>query len=317
MDYQAIRSQYKSRTQLESLAAGLSLTTKSLREKQIAVQSAHDAEMDKVRAEAAREAVLSSLEYASRIQKSILPPESVFRRAFKDFSILWHPRDIVSGDIYWIRSFDEGTMLCVCDCTGHGTPGALLTMLVTSAFGIIVNEHTYKDPARIIRMLDDRLSSALYDSSSGDERDISDIKDGCDIAVLYVSKSGEVTFSSANFPIFICDGNEVTQIKGQKLFVGEGKLSDDIEVKTTTIPANPNNVFYISSDGMFDQRGGARRLPFGYSIFKKIILESCNEPQQAISDKIWNAFEEYRGGEPRKDDFELVSFKPRVQGADV
>ena len=310
MDYNSIKSQYKSRAQLDTLAAGLKLTTKSLREKQIAVQNARDAEIEKARAEAAREAVLSSLVYASRIQKSILPPVSAFQKAFSDFSITWHPRDIVSGDIYWIKNFDEGTVLCVCDCTGHGTPGALLTMLVVSAFGTIVNEHTYKDTAIIMRMLDEQLAGALYDSSDRQESDMSDIRDGCDLAVLFISKSGDVAFSSANFPIFICDGEAVKQIKGQKLFIGEGKLSDGGEVKTTVIPANPNNKFYVSSDGMFDQKGGERRLPFGYSIFKKIILENYNETQSVVSDKIWSAFEHYRGEQPRKDDFELISFKP-------
>ena len=310
MDYKSIRNQYKSKAQLEALAAGLSLTTRSLREKQIAKQNAHDAEMDKMRAEAAREAVMSSLVYAFRIQKNLLPPVSAFQRAFSDFSILWQPRDIVSGDIYWIKNFDEGTVLCVCDCTGHGTPGALLTMLVVSAFGIIVNENTYKDPAIIMRMLDERLVNALYGSYDEDGNNMSDIKDGCDLAVLFISKNGDVIFSSANFPIFICDGKDVTQIKGQKLFIGEGKLKDGGEVKTTAISANPDNKFYISSDGMFDQRGGERRLPFGYSNFKKIILENHNETQSVISDKVWNTFERYRGIEPRKDDFELISFKP-------
>ena len=311
MDYKSIKSQYKSRSQLESLAAGLSLTTKSLREKRIAVQSAHDAELDKARAEAGREAVLSSLVYASRIQKNLLPGDSAFQKAFSDFSVIWHPRDIVSGDIYWIKNFEDGAVLCVCDCTGHGTPGALLTMLVVSAFAVIVNEMTYKDTALIMRMLDERLAGALYDSSDGEKRDMSDIKDGCDLAVLFISKRGNVSFSSANFPIFICDGKDVQHIKGQKLFVGEGKISSD-EVKTTFIPANPANKFYVSSDGMFDQKGGERLLPFGYSIFKKIILENHYETQSVISDKIWTVFELYRGKQPRKDDFELISFKPKT-----
>ena len=311
MEYKSIKSQYKTRAQLGVLTDNLSLTTRSLREKRIAIQSARDAELDKVRAEAARDAVLSSLIYASRIQRNLIPSASIFQKAFADYSATWKPRDIVSGDIYWIKNFDEGTTLSVCDCTGHGTPGALLTVLVVSAFGMIVNEDNYKDTAGIMRLLDAQLTRALYESDDKDKNDISDIRDGCDLAVLHISKSGEVSFSSANFPIFICNGKEVMQIKGQKLFVGEGKLSNpDVEVKTTFIPPDPNNIFYISSDGMFDQRGGARGLPFGYSILKKIILENHHQPQVDIAANIWETFENYRGEQPRKDDFELVSFKP-------
>ena len=311
MDYNAIKNQYKSRASLDALASNLSLATKSLREKRIAVQSAHDAELDKARAEAAREAVLSSLVYASRIQRALLPPKSVFNEAFADYSILWHPRDIVSGDIYWIKNFEEGTLLCVCDCTGHGTPGALLTMLVVSAFDVIVNEHTYKDTAGIMRMLDAHLAAALYESSDEEKNDMADIRDGCDLAVLYIAKNGDVTFSSANFPIFICDGSSVTRLKGQRIFIGEGKLSAGAEIQTTVLPCKPENKYYISSDGMFDQKGGAKGLPFGYSTFKKIILENHDRPQDVIAGKIWDAFESYRGSQPKKDDFELICFKPR------
>ena len=311
MDYNAIKNQYKSRARLDALASNLSLTTKSLREKRMAVQSAHDAELDKARAEAAREAVLSSLVYASRIQRALLPPRTIFTEAFADFSILWHPRDIVSGDIYWIKNFADGTVLCVCDCTGHGTPGALLTMLVVSAFDVIVNEHTYKDTASIMRKLDAHLAAALYDSSDEEKNDMADIRDGCDLAILYFPKSGDVTFSSANFPVFVCDGSAVTRLKGQRIFVGEGKLSGDVKIKTTVIPSKPGNKYYISSDGMFDQKGGAKGLPFGYSSFKKIILEHHNEPLDVISGKIWDKYESYRGSHPRKDDFELISIKPQ------
>ncbi|MCL1988629.1 MAG: SpoIIE family protein phosphatase [Firmicutes bacterium] len=309
MDYNAIKNQYKARTQLDALATGLSLTTKSVREKHQAEKNARDAELRQVRAEAAREAVMSSLVYACRIQKNLLPAVDTFKHAFSDYAILWNPRDIVSGDIYWIKNFDEGTILCVCDCTGHGAPGALLTMLVVSTFGMIVNDQNYKEPATVVRMLDEQLSRALYDSSKDEQNDMLDIRDGCDLAILYIPKEGDIAAASANFPIFICDGTEVTQIKGQKIFVGEGKITTDT-VKTTFIPKSSNNKYYISSDGMFDQRGGPRGMPFGYSHFKKVILENHNEPQATILEKVWSTFENYRGDHPRKDDFELIGFRP-------
>ena len=270
MDYQTLKNQYMSKKQVNVMADNLKLMTQNVIQKQSAEHHAKVAEIEKMRAEAARAAIISSLEYASKIQKNLLPPESEFRNSFLDYSILWNPRDIVGGDIYWIKKFYDGTVLCVCDCTGHGTPGALLTMLVVSAFEAMVNEYNYKDTAGIIKMLDQRLVKVLNVTSdiASSEDEIINIKDGCDLAVLFISNIGEVSISSANTPVFICDGKEITKVKGQKLFVGEGKITHESEIKVTTIPADPNNKYYISTDGIFDQAGGPKGVPFGYNIIK-------------------------------------------------
>jgi len=274
------------------------------------VFAVHQSKLAKGRAEAAKEAIMSSIEYASRIQKSLLPPDSEFKEAFSDYSIIWKPRDIVGGDIYWIKNFDNGTLLCVCDCTGHGTPGALLTMLVVSAFEAAVTADNCQDTAQVIWDLDKRFTRTLNTKIHNDVIRGLDIRDGCDLAVFFIAKDGNVAFSSSHTHVFICDGNSVQNIKGQKIFIGEGKLPDKNEIKTTHIPANPNNKFYIASDGLFDQPGGESNTPFGYDVFMRIILENHNADQTFISEKIWEGFEKYRKDVPRVDDFELISFIP-------
>ncbi len=102
----------------------------------------------------------------------------------------------------------------------------------------------------------------------------------------------------------------MVQYKGQKIFVGEGKLKNKNEVVVHNIPAKLGNKFYIASDGLFDQPGGSVGRRFGYNMFKQIILDSHHEEQVVITDKIWNAFEEYRGVHVRRDDVELIAFKP-------
>ena len=138
----------------------------------------------------------------------------------------------------------------------------------------------------------------------------SDIKNGCDIAALFIANDGSVSISSAHTNVFVCNGKEARRIKGQRFFVGEGNIESKDDVKTIHIPANPDNKFYIASDGLFDQPGGKLSRPFGYKAFEKIILENHAEKQRVISAKIWAAYEKYRGEEPRVDDFELVTFKP-------
>ena len=275
----------------------------------ISIYAAHESRLAKGRAEAAREAVISSIEYAGKIQKNLLPDNSVFREAFSDYSIIWKPRDIVGGDIYWIKNFSEGTLLCVCDCTGHGTPGALLTMLVVSAFETTVTEENYKDTSQIIWELEKQLVSVLNANSNNEGTKSLNINDGCDLVVLCVAKDGSVSSSSGRIHIFVCDGKNVTKIKGQRIDVGEGKLKSKNDIKTVNIPANPDNKFYIASDGLFDQPGSSEPNPFGYNTFMNIILANHSGSQSVISEKVWAAFEEHRGESPRVDDFELISFK--------
>nr|AGS53334.1 tetratricopeptide repeat domain protein [uncultured bacterium contig00014] len=271
-----------------------------------AERKVYESELAKERAEAAREAVMSGISYASKIQKNLLPADSELTNSFSDHSVIWEPRDVVGGDIYWLKKFDAGTALCVCDCTGHGTPGALLTMLVVSALEGIVKPDNCHDTAYIIWRLEQRLVDVFSVNTNMD----ADIKDGCDLAVLFVAKDGSVNISSGNIHVFVCDGREVRQIKGQNIYIGEGRLKGKDDVETINIPAKDGNKFYIASDGLFDQIGGGRSEPYGYRAFRQIILENHNEKQSLISDRIWSAFEEYRGAEPRVDDFELIAFKP-------
>jgi len=270
-----------------------------------------ESELAKSRVEAANETIRESINYAGKIQKNLLPSESVFEEAFSDYSIIWKPRDIVGGDIYWAKNFEDGTVLCICDCTGHGTPGAFLTMLVVSAFESIVTENNHKDTAQILYMLDHRLASVLHvDSDEKTATGIMDIKDGCDLAVLFISKDGCVTLSAGNINVYVSDGNEVTRHRGQSIFTGEGALKSKDDVNTTVIPANSDNKYYISSDGLFDQIGGEKGRRFGTKAFQNIILENHDKKQAEISSMVWEAFEEYRGDEPRRDDFEFFTFKP-------
>jgi serine phosphatase RsbU (regulator of sigma subunit) len=218
----------------------------------------------------------------------------------------------VGGDIYWIKNFDEGTILCVCDCTGHGTPGALLTMIVVSTFEAVVNETNYKDTAQIVWELEKRLVSMLVERE--DRGAGVSLNDGCDLVVLYAAKDGAVSFSSGNLHVFVCDGRRVTRYKGQKIYVGDGALKSKEKIEVVSIPAGADNKFYIASDGLYEQIGGEKNIPFGYDALSKIILENHGEKQSAITEKIWRAFEDYRGNNPRRDDFEIITFKPRVKG---
>ena len=260
--------------------------------------------------------LISGIEYAGKIQKNLLPPENIFREAFEDYNCLWRPKDIVSGDIYWIKNFPAGAVLCVCDCTGHGTPGALLTMLVMSIFENTVSAENCSDTAQIIWELEKHLTASLNVHAGGSAGGIT-INNGCDLAALFIARNGSVNISAGNTNVFICDGQKVTRLRGQKIQIGDGKIKRKEDINVINIPSNPNNKFYIATDGLYEQIGSLKEereiLPFGFERLEKIILENHAQNQKIISEKIWNAFEEYRGENARKDDFQLISFKPKIK----
>ena len=255
----------------------------------------------------ARELTISGITYASKIQRSLLPPDKTYEQAFSDYSLIYKPKDIVGGDIHWMKNFDDGTLLCVCDCTGHGTPGALLTMLVVSALRAVVNESNYTDTADIIWELEKSLLTTL----NPDKKRIA--KDGCDLAVLFIDNDGTISISAGNIDVFACDGNKVTRYRGQIIHVGEGEIQSKDEINVATIPADSRNKYYIASDGLYEQIGGEKKLPFGYEAMESIILKNHKNKQETITEKILQAFESYRGDEPQRDDVSLIAFQPKAK----
>lgn len=298
----------KSTPEFVMLSGGINEMVDSLRQQMDEiVQQAATLQLQAADLEESNQNILSSLKYAKKIQHNLLPSSKAFDETFSDYCILWEPRDVVGGDIYWMKSFSPGAVLCVCDCTGHGTPGALLTMIVATALDVIVNDSTCSDTAGILWELEQRLISTLNVSEG--EKDSGDIKDGADLSILFISKDGKITLSSAKLHVFVCNGQTVENIRGQKLSIGDGSLKSKEQIKTLTIPVCKDNTYYIVSDGLFEQVGGEGHVPFGYSRFKQFILENHGKPQAEIADQLWRTFENYMGNEIRRDDVTLVSFK--------
>ncbi len=259
------------------------------------------------------EAIVSSLEYASKIQRNLLPARDAFDKSFHDYEVLWHPKDIVGGDIYWFRQFEDGALLCVCDCTGHGTPGALLTMLVATTLDSIINKDNYSDLGSVMMNLDKRMVEVLNVVEKNHHagwKNTTSINDGADLALLCIKKTGEITIAAGNTHVFICDGKEVQDIKGQKIHVGEGLITSPEMIEISTIKNSPNLKYYVASDGLFDQIGAASGIPFGYRKFKSIINEKHDAALKDIFEEVWCEFEAHRGEECRRDDVAFVGFVP-------
>lgn len=248
--------------------------------------------------------IQDSIEYAKMIQQTILPGDSEIGTALSDYFVIWKPRDIVGGDLYWMRKFDDGFTIVVGDCTGHGVPGALMTMAVNAILDRIVDNVCHDDPALILNELNRLMFQTLAKGSGKQE-----LKDGMDAGVIYVSNHGEILYSGARISLFILDGGESSEIKGISYTIGTDEEHNGKDFINHRLRFTPGMSFYMATDGFKDQIGGERRLPFGkkgmLAVLKMIQQCSMDEQKQII----WSTYEEYKKDEVLRDDVTMFGFR--------
>ncbi len=248
----------------------------------------------------------SSLHYASRIQRSILPPEMEIGEAFKEHFILWEPRDLVGGDMYWHRSWGRGSLILLGDCTGHGVPGAFMTLISNGALDEAYLETPPEDPAALLQRMHQLIQASLGQDLQHDG-DGSD--DGIEVGACFLDDDGSLIFAGARFELFILDGEEVSVIKGVKAGLGYRDTPKNIQFVNHEIKITADKTFYMTSDGIIDQIGGEKRRSFGKRRFKNLLTSIADAPLSEQKDLIHNALLEYQGNQKRRDDLSIVGFK--------
>jgi len=210
--------------------------------------------------------ILDSIIYAKRIQLGLLSPESEVAAVFPESFILTHPRDIVSGDFFWVHERNSRKFIVVADCTGHGVPGALMSIIGNNLLNeIIINEH-YENPSEILQQLDIRLKTAV-------KGDLGEVRDGMDV-VLCMIDSGfyELHFAGAYRPLFISDADgNINELTPDRQGIG-GSLNEKLKhFATKRSPIIPNQRIYLTSDGYYSQFGGADDKKFMKARFKDLL----------------------------------------------
>ncbi len=249
-----------------------------------------------------------SLDYAKEIQSRILAQQEDFTSCFVDHGVYYKPLALVSGDFYWMESFQKGNVLVMGDCTGHGIPGALMTMMVISILDSIITEANCHDTKSILWRLDRQLSSIL--NSAKGESD-SYIKHGLDIIVLFIDKQHKtIKLSSASTSLYVVKPlNSVEVVRGQRLYIGDGKIHSRDQVKSMYLKYDPKCSYYMSSDGLFEQIGGDRHIPYGFTRFKTLLFEHTAEGIPAAIDAVIADFEAYKHHEIQRDDITVIGFR--------
>lgn len=263
----------------------------------------------------ANKKIMDSIRYAERIQESLLPNLDEITARIPDSFFLWMPRDVVSGDIYFTDSFEDGFIIAVIDCTGHGVPGAFMTMIAVSALRQIVRDENCRDPAEILTRLNYSVTKTLQQ-----DKDYAVSDDGLDIGICFASSKPDthasipnsqfsvLTFAGAKLPLYYLRNSEVNVIKGDRQSIGY-KFSDlDSSFTNHTIHIEKGMRFYMATDGFADQIGEKEKRRFGTRRFKNLLKDIASNPFEQQKDLLIQVFENHRGEYERQDDVTVAGF---------
>jgi len=248
--------------------------------------------------------ITDSINYAKRIQDAILPPEEVVDKYLKDAFILYKPKDIVSGDFYWAEQSDGKFVYAAVDCTGHGVPGALMSMVGNNALNRTVKEFHLSKPAEILDKLNELVSETLRQEEDSD----ASVKDGMDISVCCIDfKNNTLEFAGAHNPLYMIRDGELTEYKANKQPIGP--YIKRVPFENHKIKTKKGDVFYISSDGFPDQFGGPKGKKFMSRRFKELLIEIHENPMKKQLDILDQAFLDWRGDKKQLDDVCVIGVR--------
>jgi len=246
--------------------------------------------------------ITDSISYAKRIQDSILPSESTFEKSLKGFFVFYQPKDIVAGDFYWIKQVDDTVLFAAADCTGHGVPGALVSVVCNNALNSVVKEQHLVQPAEILTASSKIISNAFKSDKKGLK-----IRDGMDIALCAINyKTNTLHFSGANNPLYIVRKGELIEIKGDKKSIG-GR--SDFNYTNHTVDIEKEDMIYVFSDGYADQFGGVKGKKFMYKQFKNLLVSIAEMSAEAQNNKIKKAFFNWKGDTFQVDDICVIGVR--------
>ncbi|WP_338793082.1 7TM diverse intracellular signaling domain-containing protein [Bernardetia sp. MNP-M8] len=247
--------------------------------------------------------ITSSINYARRIQDAVLPDLRSFKRSVPNCFVLYKPRDIVSGDFYWFAQKDNQIVLAAADCTGHGVPGAFMSILGDSYLNQIVNLQGVTKADSILSRLHGQIRRALRQSSTEN-------KDGMDISICVIDlEKNQVTFAGAKRPLLYIQDEKMVEVKGDKHSVGGFQTNAENSYTSHQIDITKPTSFYIFSDGYVDQFGGKQGRKFMIKRFKSLLLEIHNEPMVKQRQLLAQHFEDWKGNNKQIDDVIVVGFQ--------
>jgi serine phosphatase RsbU (regulator of sigma subunit) len=249
--------------------------------------------------------ITDSINYAKRIQEALLPDRKKIKQALPDSFIFYQPKDIVSGDFYFFTERGDDIIISSVDCTGHGVPGALMSMIGINFLNQIVNEKGITSPHEILAELHRKVLQAL--SSDGSNRSYID---GMDMGIVRINKkTRQMTFSGAVRPLYLFSAEGFSEIKGDKRSIGGIKEMQDVHFSSHQIASGTGDVFYIFSDGFADQFGEQTGKKFMSQRFRQLLSEIRELSMDQQQQKIESAFVSWKGSAEQIDDVLVIGVR--------
>ncbi len=245
--------------------------------------------------------IVDSINYAKRLQDAILPPAKLIEQYLPESFIFYKPKDIVAGDFYWFQNIANGYLLAAADCTGHGVPGALVSVVCSNALNRAVKEFKLTEPGQIL----DKTRELVLETFSKSEQEV---KDGMDISLAYLNpKTYQLSWSGANNPLWYINQGNMLQITANKQSVGMG--DQQIPFKTHHVQLEKGDMIYLFTDGFADQFGGENGKKFKYRPMKDILLSISTKPLSKQKELLENEFEKWKGRLEQVDDVCVIGIK--------
>jgi PAS domain S-box-containing protein len=246
-----------------------------------------------------------SINYAKRIQGAILPNNELISQVFRESFIFYKARDVVSGDFPWFLQRGDDIYIAAVDCTGHGVPGALISLIGYFLLNDIVRSRKIEEPGAILDQLDEGVTSTLKQDS-----DDSKSKDGMDIALCRINVNQRfVQYAGAHRPLYAMMGGEMNEIKGDKFPIGGGIYKNQTDFTTTELKMAEGDSIYFCSDGFPDQFGGPEDRKFGPKRLRKIIVDNYQKPMDEVHKEFAQQWESWRGEQTQTDDVLMIGIK--------
>ncbi|MDX2304367.1 MAG: response regulator [Microscillaceae bacterium] len=316
---------YRLRLENQNLILQLEEHARDLESK--VMQRTYELDLKKQELERERDHIQSSIDYARQIQDALLPPVNVIKKAIPKSFVFFRPRDIVSGDFYWFSEAEakplyaetddfelnqktlaslknEKTILAVVDCTGHGIPGAFMSMLGDAYLHQIINQQGITEAHEILKRLNHHIQEALQQPESGNV-------DGMDISLCVIDPETQtLKYAGAKLPLFYIENDELHELKGSIAPIG-GEFSANLprEYFSYTLDISPSKTFYIFSDGFQDQFGGTKGRKFMKGHFKALLLEIHHKPMDEQAELLAKNLDAWMGDYAQVDDILVIGFR--------
>ncbi|OFY85496.1 MAG: hypothetical protein A3F72_09980 [Bacteroidetes bacterium RIFCSPLOWO2_12_FULL_35_15] len=261
----------------------------------------HEIEFQKSILETKNKEVTDSINYAKHLQDAILPPLSQIKEHLPDSFILYQPKDIVAGDFYWMEVVDNNILIAAADCTGHGVPGAMVSVVCSNALNRAVKEFGILEPGKIL----DKVREFVIETF---EKSESEVKDGMDISLCLINKNtNELKWSGANNPLWIVRNNELIELKPNKQPIG--KIDNPTPFTTLVNKLQLKDSIYLFTDGYADQFGGPKGKKFKYSQLKEELIFISQLSAEKQAELLVNKIQNWKGSFEQVDDILVIGIK--------